>query len=199
MPDQTPDISLTLDWTAGLAFTARDAKRGTEWIVDGKNEAGPGPVVLVGSSVAGCMGIDVVHILTRGRFEVRALKAEFKGFRAETDPISIPERFLPAEATVGHGHVALSEKTAKVENDDVTSALLRFANGAQGFVTASRGGPGRSWTAATRSSGSISSPRNPAGSIPTSPARWIRTTASGRVTSSCSSSPATWRRPTSCR
>ena len=86
MPDQTPDISLTLDWTTGLAFTARDSKRGTEWVVDGKNEAGPGPVVLVGSSVAGCMGIDVVHILTRGRFEVRALKAEFKGFRAETDP-----------------------------------------------------------------------------------------------------------------
>ena len=52
--------------------------------------------------------------------------------------ISIPERFLPAGATVGHGHVALSEKTAKVENDDVTSALLRFASGAQGFVTASR-------------------------------------------------------------
>ena len=52
--------------------------------------------------------------------------------------ISIPERFLPVGATTGHGHVELSDKKAKVDNDDVMSALLRFANGAQGFMTASR-------------------------------------------------------------
>ncbi|ODT77381.1 MAG: dehydrogenase [Pelagibacterium sp. SCN 64-44] len=52
--------------------------------------------------------------------------------------ISIGERYLPAEATVGHGHVRLSDKMAKVDNDDVMSALLRFRNGAQGYVTASR-------------------------------------------------------------
>jgi predicted dehydrogenase len=52
--------------------------------------------------------------------------------------ISIPERFLPLGATTGHGHVELSDKKAKVDNDDVMSALLRFANGAQGFMTASR-------------------------------------------------------------
>jgi predicted dehydrogenase len=52
--------------------------------------------------------------------------------------ISIKERFLAAEATTGHGHAALSDKTAKVDNDDVMSALLRFRNGAQGFMTASR-------------------------------------------------------------
>jgi predicted dehydrogenase len=52
--------------------------------------------------------------------------------------ISIPERFLPLGATTGHGHVELSDRTAKVENDDVMSALFRFASGAQGFMTASR-------------------------------------------------------------
>ena len=52
--------------------------------------------------------------------------------------ISIPERFLPVAATTGHRHVELSDKKAKVDNDDVMSALLRFANGAQGFMTASR-------------------------------------------------------------
>ena len=52
--------------------------------------------------------------------------------------ISIKERFLAAEATTGHGHAALSDKKAKVDNDDVMSALLRFRNGAQGFLTASR-------------------------------------------------------------
>lgn len=52
--------------------------------------------------------------------------------------ISVPERFLPAEATAGHGHVALTDETAPVDNDDVMSALLRFENGAQGYVSASR-------------------------------------------------------------
>ncbi len=52
--------------------------------------------------------------------------------------ISIKERFLAAEATTGHGHAALSDKKAKVDNDDVMSALFRFRNGAQGFLTASR-------------------------------------------------------------
>jgi predicted dehydrogenase len=52
--------------------------------------------------------------------------------------ISIKERFLAAEATTGHGHAALSGEKAEVDNDDVMSALLRFRNGAQGFITASR-------------------------------------------------------------
>ena len=52
--------------------------------------------------------------------------------------ISIPERFLPLGTTTGHGHVALSDEKARVDNDDVMSALLRFASGAQGFMTASR-------------------------------------------------------------
>ena len=86
MPEVTPAVELTLTWTTGLAFSARDDNRGTEWVVDGKNEAGPSPVILVGSAVAGCMGIDIVHILTRGRFEVRAMNAEFEGYRAEIDP-----------------------------------------------------------------------------------------------------------------
>lgn len=52
--------------------------------------------------------------------------------------ISVGERHLPLAATSGHGHVALSDKTARVDNDDVMSALLTFENGAQGFVSASR-------------------------------------------------------------
>jgi putative redox protein len=86
MPEVAPAVELTLTWNSGLAFTARDEVRGSEWAIDGANETGPSPVVLVGSAVAGCMAIDVVHILTRGRFDVRALTAEFDGFRAETDP-----------------------------------------------------------------------------------------------------------------
>lgn len=34
--------------------------------------------------------------------------------------------------------MALSDETARVDNDDVMTALLRFVNGAQGLMTTSR-------------------------------------------------------------
>jgi len=52
--------------------------------------------------------------------------------------ISIPERHLPKGTAVGHGHVELSDEKAKVDNDDVMTGLLRFVNGAQGVIAASR-------------------------------------------------------------
>ena len=85
--------------------------------------AGPGALLDVGT-----------HAVDLARFIMGNI-AEVIGAVAT---ISIPERFLPKGATTGHGHVELSDRKAKVENDDVMSALLRFANGAQGFMTASR-------------------------------------------------------------
>jgi predicted dehydrogenase len=85
--------------------------------------AGPGALLDVGT-----------HAVDLARFIMGNI-AEVTG---AVSTISVAERFLPAEATVGHGHVALSSQKAKVENDDVTSALVRFTSGAQGFVTASR-------------------------------------------------------------
>lgn len=87
------------------------------------DHAGPGALLDLGA-----------HAVDLARF-IMGDVAEVTG---AVSTISIAERFLPAEATVGHGHVALSSEKGKVENDDVTSALLRFASGAQGFVTASR-------------------------------------------------------------
>lgn len=51
---------------------------------------------------------------------------------------TVRERYLPRAATAGHAKAELSDQTAAVENEDVMSAILRFASGAQGFVTASR-------------------------------------------------------------
>lgn len=52
--------------------------------------------------------------------------------------IAVKERRLPLEATVGHGHVRLSDETRPVDNDDVVSALLKFENGCQGLFSVSR-------------------------------------------------------------
>lgn len=84
MSDAKPATVIALKWEEGLRFTA--SSKTVTWTLDGRNEAGPGPVVVMASALAGCMGIDLVHILTRGRHKVAALEAEFTGQRAETDP-----------------------------------------------------------------------------------------------------------------
>jgi putative redox protein len=88
MTEVKPPVVVNLTWESGLKFVARDAAH--EWVLDGRNEGGPSPVIALGSALAGCMAVDLVHILTRGRFEVRALQAAMTGERAKTEP----RRFL---------------------------------------------------------------------------------------------------------
>jgi len=82
--DARPPTVVDLAWTGQLAFAARAGAH--EWVLDGRNETGPSPVVALASALAGCMAIDVVHILTRGRFEVRSLSTRLTGRRAGSEP-----------------------------------------------------------------------------------------------------------------
>jgi hypothetical protein len=54
------------------------------------------------------------------------------------EAIALRERRVPLEATVGHGHVKLSDETRPVDNDDVVWALLKFESGCQGLFSVSR-------------------------------------------------------------
>ena len=69
MADTKPPVVVDLGWDGRLKFTA--SQGGHEWVLDGRNDGGPTPVMSVAAALAGCMSIDVVHILTKGRFEVR--------------------------------------------------------------------------------------------------------------------------------
>jgi putative redox protein len=84
MAETTPTLVVDLTWDEGLRFTA--SHKSQTWILDGRNEAGPSPVVALASSLAGCMAIDLVHILTKGRHSVNALAAQLTAERAGTDP-----------------------------------------------------------------------------------------------------------------
>jgi putative redox protein len=88
MSEAKPPVVVNLAWESGLKFTARAAAH--QWVLDGSNEGGPSPVVALAAALAGCMAIDLAHILTRGRFELRALTAALTGERAD----SSPHRFL---------------------------------------------------------------------------------------------------------
>jgi predicted dehydrogenase len=88
-----------------------------------RDRAGPGALLDIGT-----------HAVDVARF----LCGEVEEIAGAIATISIKQRFLPAGASIGHNHVELSSESRRVDNDDVMSALLRFANGCQGTFLASR-------------------------------------------------------------
>ena len=73
-----------LVWNGDLEFAARLSKHTV--VLDGDGAAGPSPVEMLAASLAGCMAIDLVHILGRGRHELRSLRAKLLADRATEAP-----------------------------------------------------------------------------------------------------------------
>lgn len=84
MADARPPLMATLEWDGEEQFTGLIGKH--EVSMDGSADAAPTPVQLLALSLAGCMAIDLVHILTRGRHQVTALRTSFAGRRASEEP-----------------------------------------------------------------------------------------------------------------
>jgi putative redox protein len=79
-----PDVSLDLEWEGELCFRGRAGD--VELVLDSDARKGPSPVQALAFALAGCMAIDVVHILRKGRLDVRGLKAALAAERAPRDP-----------------------------------------------------------------------------------------------------------------
>ena len=83
-----------LVWLGDLKFAVtfpRERERNPEassprLLVDSAGLEGPSPVETLGAALAGCMSIDLAHILNRGRHRVRALRSRLVGARAPDDP-----------------------------------------------------------------------------------------------------------------
>jgi putative redox protein len=82
------NTELSVEWQGEQRMAGHAS--GALLVLDGSGQAGPSPVQAVAFGLASCMAIDVVHILTRGRLEVKALTARLRGERAGDDP----RRFL---------------------------------------------------------------------------------------------------------
>jgi putative redox protein len=77
-------MDAALTWTGELTFTATS---GTQKItLDGNGAAGVSPVQALAFATAGCMAMDVVEILRKGRHAVTALDVAFRGGRAPDHP-----------------------------------------------------------------------------------------------------------------
>lgn len=84
MADVKPPVTVELAWEGQLRFRGRAGA--AEVVVDSAGEAGPSPVQMLACALAGCMAIDVVHILEKGRVPLRALRANLVAERAPEDP-----------------------------------------------------------------------------------------------------------------
>jgi putative redox protein len=84
MTDARPPLVATLEWDGEQQFTGLVGKH--EVSLDGSADAAPTPIHLLALSLAGCMAIDLVHILTRGRHPVTSLRTTFTGRRSPDEP-----------------------------------------------------------------------------------------------------------------
>jgi putative redox protein len=87
MAPPTSPVVLTLEWQGDLRFAGRSGA--TSMVLDSRAEAGPTPIQAVAYGLAGCMAIDVVNILQKGRHPVTGVRASLTGHRAD----AVPARF----------------------------------------------------------------------------------------------------------
>ena len=76
--------SLELIWEHDLVFAGQSGD--ASMVLDSAGAAGPSPVQALAFALAGCMGMDVVHILRKGRHDLRGLKIALTAERAQEDP-----------------------------------------------------------------------------------------------------------------
>jgi putative redox protein len=67
-----------------MRFAARS--EAAEFVLDGPGNTAPTPVQALAASLAACMGIDLVEVLTKGRHPLVALQAHLVGNRRGETP-----------------------------------------------------------------------------------------------------------------
>jgi putative redox protein len=76
--------TLELVWRDELVFEGRSGD--ATIVLDSAGKAGPSPVQTLAFALAGCMGMDVVYILKKGRHDLRGLAVALIAQRAPDEP-----------------------------------------------------------------------------------------------------------------
>lgn len=79
-----PPIETTLTWTHDLAFAATSGP--ITLTLDGHTKEGASPVQALAMALAGCMAVDLVDIVVKGRHPLTGLTATLVAQRAEEPP-----------------------------------------------------------------------------------------------------------------
>jgi putative redox protein len=84
MSSQNPGEAVELRWQGGLRFEAHAGD--LTLVVDSERRAGLSPVQALAVSLAGCMAIDVVDILRKGRLPLDAMTVRLESARRPEPP-----------------------------------------------------------------------------------------------------------------
>jgi putative redox protein len=79
-----PPTVIDLTWDRDLVFSGTSGNIGMT--LDSASAAGPSPMQALAFGLAACMAMDLVHILRKGRHDLRGLRASLTGTRAEDEP-----------------------------------------------------------------------------------------------------------------
>jgi putative redox protein len=88
---QKPPTVVELIWEHDLVFGGKSGD--ARMTLDSESVAGPSPMQTVAFGLAACMAMDVVHVLKKGRHDLRGLRADLTSTRLP-DP---PRRFTAFE------------------------------------------------------------------------------------------------------
>jgi putative redox protein len=81
---EKPPTVIELIWEHDLVFSGRSGDVGMT--LDSASAAGPSPMQTLAFALASCMAMDVVHVLRKGRHDLRGLRADLSGTRAAQEP-----------------------------------------------------------------------------------------------------------------
>lgn len=84
MSEDNPPLTLELVWEHDLVLAGRSGD--TEIRLDSAKAEGPSPTQALAFGLAGCMAMDLLHILTKGRHDFKGLRADLTGTRADDHP-----------------------------------------------------------------------------------------------------------------
>jgi putative redox protein len=79
-----PPTVVELRWEHDLVLTGSSGA--TRMMLDSASLEGPSPMQALGFALAGCMAMDVVHVLKKGRHDLRGLKVGLVAERAQEEP-----------------------------------------------------------------------------------------------------------------
>ncbi len=79
-----PPTTVELIWEHDLVFGGKSGD--VRLTLDSASKEGASPMQALVFALAGCMAMDVVHVIKKGRYELRGLRADLSGTRASTDP-----------------------------------------------------------------------------------------------------------------
>jgi putative redox protein len=130
-------MECTIDWVPerGMAFVAETGS-GHLLTMDGAPDGGgrnlaPRPMETVLAGAAGCSAYDVVHILKRGRHDVRGCQVQVKAERAPKDPkvfTAIHMHFIVTGAGLDEGMV---DRAVQLSHDKYCSATVMLGKTAE--------------------------------------------------------------------